>query len=156
MKNKSLTYILLIVVAIIWYNVFFRVKDNLFGESEVMLNQREQLISNIQIISKDTFELNASYADPFGAVNRIEKIESKPIQQNNYSPANRSIKWPNIKYYGIVRKSSSSNPMGIIKIDGQQFTLRSGESPYDGLYIKRVWRDSVWVKYQSHHKIYYR
>ena len=35
MKNKALTYVLLLVVGLIWYQVFYRVADNLFPEDSL-------------------------------------------------------------------------------------------------------------------------
>lgn len=161
MKNKTLTYALLIVVGVIWYNVFFRVKDNIFGENAVSEESSQPINRNIPLISKDTFELKVNYSDPFGAAN-ANWSKLKPVNIEGGTPKNRVVRekpkmtWPKIKYFGLVKKTSSSSPLGILNIDGYQFTLRSGDSPYDGITVKRIWRDSVEMKCGKETRIFQR
>lgn len=149
MKNKTLTYVLLVVVGAIWYQVFFRVKNNLMGENEIVppvsINQ-----VRLTSIERDTFSLRANYRDPFG------EVKKKPLVQNvDHNPAPRNIQrnvqsqkaqWPSMQYFGIVRKTDSKSPLAILKVDGLQLMVRKGEELFNGIYVNQVWRDSVQVR----------
>ncbi len=161
MKNKALTGILLVVVGLIWYNAFFRVKNSLFGEDETF-NQRsfENPIS-FASLSRDTFSINLEYRDPFGETKRSYEAEAP---QND--PAARTriverrikpvINWPVIVYFGQVRKTNSKDPLAIISIDGYKHTMRKDEKVYDGIAIRAIGRDSLVIYYQKEKRIFWR
>ena len=155
MKNKALTYGLLIVVAAIWYQVFFRVKNNLLGDTELApppSTNRAMLTP----IARDTFDLKANYQDPFGEgkkrhVSNAPNINpSRPPVRRNVPP--REISWPSMQYYGLVRKTNSKTPLAILKVDGLQLMLRKGDELFNGIYINQIWRDSVQVRRKKDHK----
>lgn len=157
MKNKALTYVLLAVVAFIWYKVFFRVKDNLFGEEEQSTELRREE-PQLPTIQRDTFELLADYRDPFGETKRQTQMINPEVQQvvQAPKPPKPQIIWPKIVYYGQVRRTTSKNPLGILSIDGYKHTLRRGEQVYDGIAIKAVGRDSIVIRYNRQTKIFWR
>ncbi len=159
MKNKALTYLLIAVVGFIWYKVFFRVKGSLFGD-EVQIVQPNNPRTRYQVTSRDTFPLQANYRDPFGEtkptpVSNSEEIPSAPPIERRPTPK-PVISWPQIKYFGQVRKTTSSKPLAIISIDGYQHTLRKGESIYDGIEIKAIGRDSIVIKYNKENRVFWR
>lgn len=144
MKNKGLTYALLIVVGLIWYNVFFRVKSNLFGEEEAFIPAPSN-IQSIASIRRDTFALKASYRDPFSGV----PLQAAPVAgpempvERLPPPPPRQDVWPQITYYGQVKKTGSKEPLAILNVDGMQFYLRHGESIFDNYVVNRIFRDSI-------------
>lgn len=154
MKNKALTYGLLIVVALVWYQVFFRVKGNFFGEDEEVV-QPITAINELPSLARDTVELNLKYRDPFGITKR------KPTNTNlegtiaGPQPPPRSKPqtiWPVIKYYGLVKKSKSTKPLAIVSVDGVQLMLRSGDEVFDGIYIVKIERDLITIRYKKETK----
>jgi hypothetical protein len=161
MKNKALTGILIVVVGFIWYKAFFRVKDGLFGEeTEVVVPTRNQPIS-FASLSRDTFSINLDYRDPFGETKKsyspappqdargsVNRAASRPIKQG--------VNWPEIVYYGQVRRTTSKDPLAIIGIDGYKHTLRRGEKLYDGILLKAIGRDSMVIVYQKEKRIFFR
>lgn len=161
MKNKALTGILLVVVAFIWYKAFFRVKDGFFGEeTEVAPPVRNQPIS-FASLSRDTFSIQLDYRDPFGETKKTydasapqttSPVPSQPIVR----PVKKGIDWPEIVYFGQVRRTTSKNPLAIISIDGYKHTLRKGEILYDGIQINSIGRDSLVVTYQKEKRIFWR
>lgn len=159
MKSKALTYVLLLVVGIIWYQVFIRVKSNLTDEGETS-TYNTQLSVNFKPIVRDTFILVADYRDPFGGALKVEPISTnQPNPEPIYRPAppkKVEEQWPNIKYFGLVRKTDSNSPLGIISIDGIQLHLRKGESVFDDINIKAIGRDSIQVKYHKKLKTFWR
>lgn len=159
MKNKKWTYILLGVVAIIWFQVFVRVKSNFTNDtSEIIQNQSG--LTNFRIIERDTFRLVADYRDPFGSASQISinSFENASIDNIHQSiePRKVDVSWPKIRYYGLVRKTDSNNPLGIINIDGMLLHLRKGETIFDDIKIISVGRDSIKVKYHNKTKTFWR
>lgn len=160
MKNKGLIYAMLIAVAAIWYNVFFRVVSNLSGDESAIVAPNETRAS-FASIDRDTFSLTANYRDPFGGtttvVNNIPPVDAP---KNNTPPQvvkqKPKISWPIIEYKGLVRKTSSPNPLAIIYIDGIQLHMRKGESVFDGIVLKNVGRDSVVVTYMKEKRVFWR
>lgn len=161
MKNKALTGILLVVVGFIWYKVFFRVKDNLFGEgADVEIPQPQQVQFNA--IQRDTFQIDLSYRDPFGETNRNRPVQTaqqnapQPVVNNRLRQAKPVFQWPNIQYFGQVRRTTSKNPLGIVSIDGFKHHMRKGDQIYDGITVKSIGRDSIVIRYKKKTKTFWR
>ncbi len=161
MKNKALTGILIVVVAFIWYKAFFRVKDGFFGEeTEIAPPTRNKPIS-FASLSRDTFSIQLNYRDPFGETKKsynasapqtVDPAVNRPVAR----PVKRGVDWPDIKYYGQVRRTTSKNPLAILSVDGYKHTLRKGETLYDGILVKTIGRDSMVVIYQKETRVFWR
>jgi len=157
MKNKGFTYLLVIVVAVVWYNVFFRIKSNLIGEETVFQSNVSQLVRLTSDV-RDTFVLNAKYRDPF---------ESLPTQKDENLNSNLSTfpvyntprttpvyQWPKIKYYGIIKQTDSKKSLCIIYFDDVLLHLRQGDSFFDDNLIKAVYKDSIVIQHKSFKKTF--
>lgn len=156
MKNKALTYVLLLVVGVIWYQVFMRVKSNLDAQPEDGITQNANR-PDYRPVDRDTFPLNANYRDPFGSAPVAQVLSEEPVSMPQMPPPRKMEEpWPSIKYYGLVRKTESSNPLGIVSIDGMSLHLRKGDEVYENLQIKTITRDSVIVKYKKQMRTFYR
>lgn len=154
MKNKSLTYVLLFVVAFIWYKVFVRVAGN-FEDEAIEINTLSNTNTAQLSVHRDTFELNASYADPFRVGRPVSKVvvnpinEVKPPKQEKPKPVKPQLSWPSIKYKGLVKRTSSNDPLALVIIDGNPLHMRRGESMYDGIILKSIFRDSIHIVYKK-------
>ena len=159
MKNKALTYVLIAVVALIWYNAFFRVKENLFGDDEIELEGIQHIEPQFPEIHRDTFLLRANYRDPFGETSAQQESSDTAKQQPQPpapKPPKPSVAWPDIVYFGQVRKTHSSNPLAILSVDGYRHTIRRGDKLYDGLMLKTVERDSIVIRYHGKMRTFWR
>lgn len=161
MKNKALTGILIVVVGLIWYNAFFRVKDSFFGEEQASnLRPTDQPMS-FASLSRDTFSINLEYRDPFGETKR--SYDAAPPQEPQIA-VNRPVvkaakpidEWSTIVYFGQVRRTNSKDPLAILSIDGHKHTMRKGEKVYDGITIKAIGRDSLVVVYKKQQRVFWR
>ena len=162
MKNKALTYGLFIVVGIVWYQVFMRVKSN-FGAEEALPVRNEALVYSRKIMKPDGFQLQANYRDPF--TGKLASAETAPVNsdpntvlpQNNLpkpKPEPVVIQWPTIKYYGLVRKTTAKDPRTLIAIDGSMYKIKQGEQVLDNIFIQKVTRDFVQVRYKKEVKTF--
>lgn len=158
MKKKSLTYILIIVVAIVWYQVFSRIKGTWFGE-EVIENNNVRITNVMVPLPKDTFKINASYRDPFQGEDYKIEVESLTEASNTISTANlkpNPVYWPKIKYYGLVKKTKSTKPLAIVSVDGIQLMLRKGEEIFGDIKLTYISRDSIVVMNKKEKKMFWR
>jgi len=160
MKNKGLTYALVIVVGVIWYNVYHRVVTSLTSDASNIVSDFQERQS-VFLMDRDTFLLHANYRDPFsgakqvpigseGGTNMRRKLPVKKSQPMLMEP------WPDIRYKGQLRKTSSNNPLAILSIDGILLQMRSGERVFDGITIQAIGRDSVVVLYQRELRVFHR
>lgn len=164
MKNKAFTYILIVVVGVVWYQVFLRVKSNF--ETEDALPQRPlSSITSRKILKPADFQLQANYRDPF--TGKLASAENIPVNPNNNptpvastapkpKPQPVIVSWPSIRYFGLVRKTSSKDPRTVIAIDGMIYKVKQGEQVLDNIYIQKVTRDFVEIRYRKETKTFYK
>jgi hypothetical protein len=160
MKNKKLLYVLLPAVigiwALIFYRVFAAVKPGNDTDSVTVTNigkDNEALIS-------DTFQLIADYRDPFlGTL-----IDDKPVRSNGPvviteakpvipKPYPVQAPWPSVSYSGMIRNQHSSVQLAMLQVNGQSYTVRSGEI-IEGIQILKVFRDSIEVSMGKERKTF--
>ena len=155
MKSKGFTYLLIVIVAAVWYQVFFRIKSNLIGEDVVLPANSVQLM-NLKSTVRDTFTLNANYRDPFEGITEHEtavvnpSMPIIPFQPVYVAPRIKPIhQWPKIKYYGLMKKSDSKKPLCIVNFDDMLLNLREGDFCYDEYMIKSIYKDSVVIVHKG-------
>ncbi len=150
MKSKALTYVMLIVVGIIWYQVFFRVKNNLMGDDTEVPKPNQANIS-VNAIARDTVELNVDYRDPFHYDKVVKGVSlvsdaqlaqttPKPIKPRKRKP---QFVWPKVSYHGLIRNRSSKHPLALVRVDGLVYNLRKGEEIFNGIIVKDISTDQV-------------
>lgn len=159
MKNKGLIYALILVVAAIWYNVFFRVVSNLSSDDAGVVAPNETR-ATFSSIDRDTFSLQANYRDPFGGSTVAVSVAPLDAPIHVATPVVKQVKvkepWSVIRYKGLVRKTSSSDPLAIIYIDGIQMYMRKGDVAFDGITLKTVHKDSIVVWYKKEKRVFWR
>ena len=161
MKNKTLTGILIVVVGFIWYKAFFRVKDGFFGDETKIVAPIMSRPISFANLSRDTFSINLNYRDPFGETQKLyspppSETVTKLVNRTTPRPVKQAVNWPDIVYFGLVRRTYSKDPLAIIGIDGYKHTLRRGEKLYDGILLKAIGRDSMVVIYQKEKRVFWR
>ena len=162
MKSKGFTYLLLIVVAIIWYNVFFRIKENIMGEN-LPVTDNTTIAKMYKTQPRKEFTLKANYRDPFiskgssGSIaptNTTPQLTVQPVfKEPKLPPPPKIHHWPKIKYFGTVKNNSSKKALCIVNIDDMLFNLREGESVLDGIVIKKIYRDSLYIQQGKNFKM---
>jgi hypothetical protein len=149
MKNKGVVYLLLVVVGIVWYNVFFRIKDNFFTEETVLPSTENRTLKR-PTFHRDTFQLHADYRDPFHGVTKTEEVKTlDPNVVNTFTPPKptppppKPHHWPKIKYFGLVKNQNAKSALCILQIGNSLYNLREGEMTQDNIEVRRITRDSV-------------
>lgn len=164
MKSKGLTYGLIVVVGIVWYQVFMRVKSNFDADATVPVQPMAGVLSR-KIVKPDPFQLRADYRDPFSGslagatdplsttnVNQAAKPPEATVPKPKPQPV--VVPWPSIKYYGLVRKTTSEHSLTMLAIDGYFYKVKQGDQVLDDIYILKVTRDYVQVRYRKEVKTF--
>ncbi|MFW6222420.1 MAG: hypothetical protein ACOC3T_02285 [Bacteroidota bacterium] len=172
MKNKKLQYILIPVVLVVWGLIIYRfldftrqdTPDETYTVSTLQTNQNNNH-------EQDTFSLYANYRDPFlkhvrykgynytkanASNKKTEKKKEKKKPETNVELRREileNIRWPDIKYGGIVQNTQSGEKVGLIEVDKQEFLIRKNDSTQK-IFIKDLYKDSVIVIYKEKHKTF--
>lgn len=157
MKNKRFTYVLLAVVAFIYFKLFVRISSNISDDAAPPAARIDEMqIKDIR--TKKDFHLKANYPDPFLKGGGISPKATAALSPDNMPPVPPPKKekpivyWPVIKYYGIVQKSSSKKPRALLSIDGVMYKIYPNDELFDGLTIKSIKRESIVIYYQKETK----
>lgn len=165
MKNKGLTFVLVIVVGVIWYKVFFRIKDNLTADTSIAATQNASPILRKQFV-KDTFALQANYRDPFHS-NASTTHNSTSDEMNGTAPQPAPVqqivkpqpdppkphRWPKMRYFGLMKSNPQKGTLAILTIDNMRFNLREGEEAYDGITLRKIYGDSVLMVHEKYGRV---
>ena len=163
MAKKKINIILILVVLGLWGTVGYRSLYRQFSGDEVLLEKQNQT-KNITIsqINKDTFELEKINRDPFlnkqfqntvvirkhvsgfSSVKKIIPSVNKKVVSN--------IDWPTLIYYGYIASKERNEDLILLKIDSKLHKLKLND-PVNGLIVKKKYKDSIEVFFNSQIKI---
>lgn len=161
MAKKKINIILVIVVLGLWGTVGFRTINRYFGNDGINLNSEVQNREiSLKKINKDTFELKKIGRDPFLNKQFIEK----PVAAVSYHVPIRKVAkplptvpklnfdtaWPQLQYYGYLK--SNNLELMLLKIDSKLYKLKLNDE-VDGLIIKKKFKDSIEVVFNSQSRI---
>lgn len=122
LKNRSKTYLLLAIVAVLWGILIFKFASDLSDDS---LPSQSFEISSFKApknTKKDTTPLLNIDRDPFLGTPYVSKSSS---QKSTKVPVKKVINWPQIKYKGMVKGENNSS--FIVQINGQDKIFNRGE-----------------------------
>lgn len=155
MKNKKLTYVLILFVLIIWGIIISRILGamNQDDDSPVVEHTEFKESYNDFTVKKDTGSLNFNYRDPFSSVAKDipDTIVKRSVQQVSKVIApivKPTVNWSGIKYSGYIRNPGSKKLIAIMDINGKAVTLSEGESAEQITLLKNA-KDSVKIKYKG-------
>ncbi|SNR15448.1 hypothetical protein [Tenacibaculum jejuense] len=121
MKKKQKTYILLVIVIIVWSVVgiqFFRYSHQY--EEEIPEINYQKFQPNITA-KKETYKVSIHERDPFlGTLHNSAKNKTKKKKKTTQKVP---VVFPNIQYKGMI--SSNDNTSFIITINGKQYIMRT-------------------------------
>jgi hypothetical protein len=147
-KNKTTSYILLVLVALIWGIIASRFL-NLTKKNDGSYS-KQNLTKNKNEIKSDTFSISVNYSDPFltniSSIQYVDKIKNTiPIEKSNLQS---QIVWPSIYYFGFVKKSRQDCKTGLAKLDNKEYVVKEGEIIHE-LEIKKIMNDSIVIVYKN-------
>lgn len=151
MKQKKNTYLLILLVLIIWGIIGYKIYSTMYSIEDIQLTSNNSLKFTPKLSQNvDSFVLNLNYRDPF-----FKTKVSKKKKSNNNSKIkipNIEIPFPSIVYNGlIVPKEKSRKTIYLVSINNNQHFLSVGTEK-DGVVLVKGSNKSITVKFQQHKK----
>lgn len=151
MKNKKVTYLLILAVAGLWAVIFHRIyaatKEDEGGI--VDLPQKKQQLFNEVNHEHDQWEFAMDYRDPFTANTiRIEegvRMVLRPNEQSIVVPK-PVVGWPEIGYLGWIGGVNNAK-LALLTVGGKETMLAEGQQAL-GVKMKNITPDSVKIEYE--------
>ncbi|TBN04458.1 hypothetical protein EYD45_07525 [Hyunsoonleella flava] len=122
MKNKTKTYLLLVLVLAIWGVIGYRILAAVNPSEPEITAQNIDVTFRPKVNSKiDTFSIKTVNRDPFlGTLHVKKQVAAKKI-------APKIIEWKPIVYHGKISKESGNKSVFILSIEGHQYLVKSGQ-----------------------------
>jgi hypothetical protein len=157
MKNKKLTYLLVLLVLTIWGFILYRIFNAMTKNPEPVTarTSRAKEAYDDYALSKDTTHLQSGYRDPFGLVqpkDTIIPVTKRTITRNSLTAAmHPGINWADVRYLGYIRTPGSKRLIAIMHINGKEVMMTEGESTEQVKLLKNL-RDSIRISYHGQTK----
>lgn len=158
MKNKSVTYLLIGVVALIWGLVVYRIFNAVYEEEGVsnptvaFRGDREA-----KLVQDDTFELILDYRDPFlgkmavssflGDTPRPKARKKKPSPPLSTMPV-PALDWSFVAYLGAINGKQPGKEIGMFRLHGNEVMMKAKESRGE-ITVLKITKDSAYIQYQG-------
>lgn len=166
MKDRRLTYVLLLAVIVIWIIIGYRFYNTVRGD-DVVVRPTYQPVQDIERGASEVYELQLDYADPFLKEEKIQPpllvvskplTHSKPIvssSRSNLTDSSPTTNWKAITYLGIIRNNQTDQQVGIIEVDGLRRLVKTDDRipPFT---IGKITSDSIGIQYSKTTKYVYR
>ena len=153
MKNKKLTYFLILLVAGVWGMIIYRVFSAV-GDGDDIKHVAAKPVKeafNDYAIMKDTTKLLLNYRDPFGITSKKDtaiKITKNVRPRIKVVTPKPTINWSFITYSGYIRNPATKKLVALVSINGQNMTLSEGETKNQVKLLKNL-RDSIKVSFNG-------
>lgn len=157
MKNKIVTWVLIVSVFFIWGIIFYNIFQIKFDEQSVIsTNTSVKQSYFIQVDnSKYVANLNTDLRNPF--TDHVEKIKVANPQNISDKPAiitkviKAPVNWNAIAYKGYIQNLREKITTAILSFNGKEFMIHEGESKH-GIQLVKHAIDSVKLKYKKESK----
>jgi hypothetical protein len=151
-KNKVLTYILVVVMLLVWGMIIYRIVAAYSGGTDegYVPPAVAKEVFNDYAVARDTSPLLLNYRDPFGlavkkdTANRSPKVRSTAVH-TGVNPA-MSFNWSVVRYSGYIKNPGSKKLIAFMHINGRAAEMGEGET-IDQFKLIRNLKDSVLVKH---------
>lgn len=145
-KNKKITYLLLVLVVLIWGLIFYRIYSNFGGKIEVEKSMPHSVVIEKRDTRDSVLTLSLNYPDPFlkGEDQSFDPLIS--LEQNDHIPS-PVINWPLIEYRGLLTSNNTNESTGLLRIQNADLLVKQGKI-YASIKIKTLSRDSICLEYQ--------
>ncbi|MEM1003020.1 MAG: hypothetical protein AAGH46_10270 [Bacteroidota bacterium] len=142
LKNKTKTYVLLVLVIGVWGTVAYKIIDALNPSLPDIPVQTMVEVKDYRIKQQlDTFSIKKVYRDPFlGTIYKPKKTKTKPILKPK-------VNWIPVQYDGMI-SNGGNNKVFLVRINNQQHLLRTGQSK-DSMTVVSGNNTYVKLKYQG-------
>ncbi|KIA94981.1 MULTISPECIES: hypothetical protein [unclassified Flavobacterium] len=164
MVKKKINIILILIVLVLWGTVIYKsINGSFFFNETVLKRQNSNNDFVFHQVNKDTFELDKIKHDPFlnkqllsgTTVDEKQNLGFPTTKKNRASIVPKpkpNITWPDLTYYGYIESKGRNEELVLLKIDSKLCRLKLN-SPMNGLMVKKKYKDSIQVIFNSETKI---
>lgn len=147
MKNKRNTYILLVVVLIIWGLIAYKIISSLSSDDAEIPQQNTDVSFHPKPLKKaDTFNIKTHERDPFLGTIEKPKKPSKP-RVIHKEP---EIEIP-ISYSGFIKDQNTGQKVFFVHINNQQYLMKVNEV-IDNVKLVKGNENEITVSYNKNRK----
>ncbi len=149
--KKSLNYILIAAVILVWALIITKVVDAFdSGDEPVILKQQvKREVYNDFALPKDTLSLLLNYRDPFGLTTAKDSVTVNPVKKSlKIMPAPRRANLSFIQYSGYIKNPGSNKLLAMMKIKNQEIIMSEGQTA-EGIKLIRNMKDSLHIKFNG-------
>ena len=166
MKNKKITYLLVLVAFAVWAYVFYSIFDYTSddGAFSISTNKRNYTVDTI-IKDDEHFTLLLNYTDPFLKTKHYSKSISVDTSVRNWRGSSKKIKAKSISekplhdpkdilfcksvsYIGMIRNKQTNKNLAILNINSKEYMISEGQQIED-ISVLKIVTDSVELKCTS-------
>ena len=150
-----MTYVLLIVVAIIWGYIFYKFFSDVKSNNDTIYYRNEPMLMPLVEDSIDTkFTLKANYRDPFlGNFLKLNpSYKGNKARKAKITP-NVTIPLPAITFLGLITNNQEKRKIGMLQINGVNHMVKQNDK-IDDLTVKLITKDSVIIIFHKINKAY--
>lgn len=161
MKNKKLTYLLGLVLLVVWgliiYRIFYAVSGDSDNDLPIASSHPVKEAYNDYTIPKDTTHLLLNYRDPFGLVQSKDTLNttvkiSHSVNSNAAAIKKSAFDWGFIQYSGYIRNPVSKKLIALVSINGKNEMLSEGDTKDQVKLIKNV-QDAIKISFNGQIKL---
>lgn len=151
MKNKKVTYLLILAVASLWALIFHRIYAATKDEEDIVVDiplKKQQLFNQLNH-QNDQWEFAMDYRNPFSVnVISIKEEVTNAVKANQVSITvpKPFVSWPEVDYLGWIGGDSKVK-LALLMIGGKEMMLAEGQQSL-GVKLKTITTDSVKIEYQ--------
>lgn len=146
LKNKKITYLLIVLAVLIWGLIFYKIYSKFGGEERTEKNFLPSVVS-VESGQRDSiFTLSLDYADPF--LKGAGQSTDTPVK-NVSNP--RIVSWPLVEFRGLLTNSSKNESTGLLKIQNSNLLAKLGKV-YSAIRVRTITRDSIFLEYQNENR----
>ena len=152
-SSKIKNIVLSVIVIAVWGVIAFKIVSYFKNSSVVELPTPNVFKTAGIKVKRDKFTLDASYRDPF--LNEMKEKTLKPDQNRDFDfqKSKPQIKWPEIKFNGIIETSSKIKKVGLLQVDKRAYLINEGDSVVK-ISVVKIYKDSLRLKYSNEVKVY--
>jgi hypothetical protein len=165
MKNKKVTYGLLIAAVIIWGLIAWKIISHVRGDKTEEMSFFQASVNNDSDTTNIHFTLLADYRDPFlSGRKRSRPVTTAPPAEKKVNPARRTansrtisrkarVRWPSIQYGGVIKNKNSNARTALVKINNKDYLMSEGIT-IEEIKLLKIYEDSVQLNYKEETKTY--
>lgn len=149
MKNKKVTYFLLLAVLLVWGLIFYRAYESVSGDTNDLPNRQRTVPAPdpyTQIL--DTFTLLANYRDPFLGLMPEAKTGNRKQEPRIAAEKSTPTDWSFISYKGTIHNRKQRKRIAIFSIHGKEVLIPEGGSS-EGITFLKNYPDSVKIAFEG-------